>query len=93
MDARIQLPEGYYVVYGGQFESESKASTTIVLLTLVVVAGIFLLLFAAFHTVRDATLVMVNLPLAFTAEQWLDGVTQRCLSAPGPVTSASSWYP
>ncbi len=61
---KVQLPQGYFVVYGGQFESESEASKTIGMLSLAVVAGIFLLLFLAFRSAKSALLIMVNLPLA-----------------------------
>jgi Cu/Ag efflux pump CusA len=64
IEREVKLPQGYYVVYGGQFESESDASRTISFLGLFVIAGIFLLLFLAFHSVRTALLIMVNLPLA-----------------------------
>ncbi|MDP1830089.1 MAG: efflux RND transporter permease subunit [Archangium sp.] len=64
IEGEVKLPQGYYVVYGGQFESESDASRTIFFLGFFVVAGIFLLLFLAFREVRTALLVMVNLPLA-----------------------------
>ncbi len=60
----VVFPDGYYVVYGGQFESEQAATRTISLLGLLVIAGIFLLLFLAFRSVRNALLIMVNLPLA-----------------------------
>jgi CzcA family heavy metal efflux pump len=60
----VKLPGGYYVVYGGQFESEQAASRTITLLGLLVVVGIFVLLFLAFGSVRNTLLIMVNLPLA-----------------------------
>ncbi|MBI5509125.1 MAG: efflux RND transporter permease subunit [Deltaproteobacteria bacterium] len=64
IEAEVKLPQGYYVVYGGQFESEADASRTISFLGLFVIAGIFLLLFLAFRNVRTALLIMVNLPLA-----------------------------
>ncbi len=60
----VVFPQGYYVVYGGQFESEQAATRTISLLGVLVVAGIFLLLFLSFRSVRNALLIMVNLPLA-----------------------------
>ncbi|MFN0253388.1 MAG: efflux RND transporter permease subunit [Kofleriaceae bacterium] len=60
----VKLPEGYYVEYGGQFESEQAASRTILLLGLAVIAGIFVVLFLAFGSLRNAVLIMVNLPLA-----------------------------
>jgi Cu/Ag efflux pump CusA len=64
VESEVKLPQGYYVVYGGQFESESDATRVIGLLGLVVVAGIFMLLYLAFRSAWNALLVMVNLPLA-----------------------------
>jgi CzcA family heavy metal efflux pump len=60
----VVLPTGYYVAYGGQFESEQAASRTITLLGGLMIAAIFLLLFLAFRSTRNALLIMVNLPLA-----------------------------
>jgi Cu/Ag efflux pump CusA len=64
VDATVKLPQGYHVEYGGQFESAAEATRILTLLGLAVVVGIFLLLFVAFQSVRDALLVMLNLPLA-----------------------------
>jgi len=60
----LTLPAGYHIEYGGQFESAEQASRTLLLLGIVVLVAIFLLLFVAFHSARDALLVMLNLPLA-----------------------------
>jgi CzcA family heavy metal efflux pump len=60
----VSLPEGYFVTYGGQFESAEEASRTIFLLSLLSIGAILVLLFMEFGTFRDAFLVMVNLPLA-----------------------------
>ncbi len=62
--ANVSLPSGYHVEYGGQFESAVEASERLTFLSAVVIAGVFLLLYMAFSSVRDAALVMVNLPLA-----------------------------
>jgi CzcA family heavy metal efflux pump len=62
--AAVALPPGYYVEYGGQFESAAEATRTIGLLSLLSLAAIFLLLFLEFNSTRQALLVMVNLPLA-----------------------------
>jgi len=62
--AGVALPPGYHIEYGGQFESVQAASRTLLVLGAAVTVGIFLLLFVAFGTARDAFLVMLNLPLA-----------------------------
>ena len=64
VDSNVSFGQGYYVEYGGQFESANEATTRLVLLSIVVVIGVFLLLYMAFNSVRDATLVMANLPFA-----------------------------
>ncbi len=62
--SEVKLPAGYHVEYGGQFESAEEAARVLLFLGLGVVVGIFLLLFVAFKTARNALLVMLNLPLA-----------------------------
>ncbi len=62
--AEVALPPGYFVEYGGQFESAQAATRRLAVLSAVVIVGIFVLLYMAFGSMRDATLVMVNLPLA-----------------------------
>ncbi|WP_024462529.1 efflux RND transporter permease subunit [Marinimicrobium sp. LS-A18] len=72
----VTLPTGYRVEYGGQFQSAEAASTRLLLLGALVIAGIFLLLVAAFGRTRDAVLVMLNLPLALiggVAGVWFAG--------------------
>ncbi len=62
--AQVTLLGGYHIEYGGQFESAEQASRTLTLLSAVVFVIVFLLLFVAFHSARDAFIVMLNLPLA-----------------------------
>ncbi len=64
IESGVRLPVGYRVEYGGQFESAEQASRILLVLGIVVVVGIFVLLFVAFGSGRDAALVMANLPLA-----------------------------
>ena len=65
IDDKVKLPEGYYVEYGGQFESEAEATRTISLLSILSLLFILFILAMEFRSFRDAILVMVNLPLAF----------------------------
>lgn len=65
IDKNVKLPAGYFVEYGGQFESEAEATRTIGLLSIVSLLFIVVILYAEFRSFRTAFLVMVNLPLAF----------------------------
>ncbi|MBI3471957.1 MAG: efflux RND transporter permease subunit [Candidatus Solibacter usitatus] len=60
----VRFPPGYRVEYGGQFESEAAASQRLGVLGLLVIAGILLVLTTAFGSIRDALIIMLNLPLA-----------------------------
>lgn len=61
----VELPEGYYVTYGGQFESQSEASRLLVFLSGISFALMFLVLYLQFRSVSLAMQVMMNIPLAF----------------------------
>lgn len=62
--AKIALPEGYRIEYGGQFESEAKASQMLLITAVVAILIIFLLLYFEFKDVKLAFIVLINLPLA-----------------------------
>jgi len=66
----ISLPQGYYIEFGGQFESEQEATRIIALLSLVSAGAIFLILFLQFGNFRSALFIMVNLPLALIGGVW-----------------------
>jgi HME family heavy-metal exporter len=86
---RVRLPQGYFVQYGGQFESQEKASRQILLFSIVAIAGIFLLLYIALKSVRSAFLVMANLPLALiggVVMVFLSGGTLSIASLVGFIT-------
>ncbi len=76
----VTLPEGYFVSYGGQFESAESASRIIGLLTVLAIAAIFMLLFSEFGNFRDALLVMVNLPLALIGGVFAIGMSDGIVS-------------
>ncbi|HAT6349389.1 TPA: efflux RND transporter permease subunit [Legionella pneumophila] len=61
---KIKLPAGYFIQYGGQFESQQQASRVILIFGGLVIFVMLILLHKAFGTLREALLVMFNLPLA-----------------------------
>lgn len=64
IEADVQLPENYYVSYGGQFESEAKASRTLLLTSLCALLVIMMLLYAQFKSVSESLVILLNIPLA-----------------------------
>lgn len=78
----ISLPEGYRIEYGGQFESEAKASQTLMLTSLLALLIIFLLLFQEFKNVKLAGIVLLNLPLALIGGVFSIYFTSGILSIP-----------
>ena len=64
IDARLKLPPGYYIEYGGQFESQRDANRTLAGFGALALFGALLLLYKAFGSFREALIVLFNLPLA-----------------------------
>ncbi len=64
IEKEIELPENYYVSYGGQFESEAAASQTLLWASLGAILVIFLLLYGEFKNVTQSLVILVNMPLA-----------------------------
>ena len=64
IDTSVQLPEGYHIEYGGQFESEQAASRTLALTSFISIVVIFLLLYNEFRSVKESGVILLNLPLA-----------------------------
>ena len=62
--SNIDLPGGYRVEYGGQFESEAKASQLLLITAVMAILVIFLLLYFEFRDARLSFIVLINLPLA-----------------------------
>lgn len=79
---KVSIPEGYRVEYGGQFESEERASRILLLASLASIVAIFLLLFNQFRSVSQATMVMLNLPLALIGGIFAIALSPHVVSIP-----------
>ncbi len=65
VDRQVDLPEGYFIEYGGQFESQQRATRTIIILAGVSVVGMFVVLMVLFPSVRVVLQILNALPTAF----------------------------
>jgi Cu/Ag efflux pump CusA len=63
--ARVELPEGYFIEYGGQFESQQRATTLILILAAISVVGMFVVLMVLYPSVRIVLQILNALPTAF----------------------------
>ena len=61
----LQMPEGYFIEYGGQFESQKEASRRIAILALFAIAGMFITLLILFPSIKIVLQVLNALPTAF----------------------------
>lgn len=82
INENVQLPEGYHVEYGGQFESAQSATRTLMLTSLMAIIVIFLLLYGQFKDVRQASAVLLNLPLALIGGVFAIFFADRIISIP-----------
>lgn len=64
IDAAVKMPPGYLVTWGGQFENQQRAMKRFAIVVPVTIAAIFLLLFSSFNSVKQAMLILLNIPFA-----------------------------
>ena len=79
---KIELPEGYHIEYGGQFESEQAASRILSIASIFSIMVIFLLLFAQFRSVNQSVVILLNLPLALIGGVFTLYFTSGVISIP-----------
>lgn len=82
IDKNIDLPEGYHLQYGGQFESEAAASRTLLITSIFSILVIFLLLFNQFRSTTQASVILLNLPLALIGGVFSIWITTGEVSIP-----------
>ena len=79
---RIRLPRGYWIVWGGQFENQQRAVGRLTIVVPVVLILIFVLLFASFNSLRNAALIMLNVPFAMIGGIVALFISHQTLSVP-----------
>ncbi|MFZ5535885.1 MAG: efflux RND transporter permease subunit [Pseudomonadota bacterium] len=89
--AKISLPEGYYLEWGGQFQNMDRAMKHLMIIIPATVAVIFFLLFMLFNSVRMATLIMLVLPFASIGGVIALLITGEYLSVPASVGFIALW--
>lgn len=82
---QVDLPPGYFLKWGGQFELQQQANKRLMIVVPITLALVFLMLYANFGSLRNALLIMLNIPLALVGgvvALWLSG---QSLSVPASV--------
>ena len=82
---RVSLPPGYFVTWGGQFENQQRAQRTLMIVVPVCLGLIFALLYMSFNSIRNALLIMLNVPFALIGGIFALAVTGQFLSVPSSV--------
>ncbi len=82
VNENVSFPEGYRIEYGGQFESEARASKTLLFASLVSLLLIFLILFQEFRDIKLSGIILLNLPLALIGGVFTIYFTTKIISIP-----------
>jgi len=85
IDTEIDMPTGYSVVFGGQFENQQRAQAKLMIVVPLSLGLIFLLLYFAFSSVGQAMLIMLNVPLALIGGIAALYISGQYLSVPGSI--------
>ena len=82
---QVELPPGYRLEWGGEFENQQRAATRLALVVPVALVLIFLVLFSTFGSVKQAALVLSNVPFAMIGGVFALALTGEYLSVPASV--------
>ncbi|MFZ1319095.1 MAG: efflux RND transporter permease subunit, partial [Candidatus Nitrotoga sp.] len=91
VDAKVKLPEGYYLEWGGQFQNMERAMGHLMVIVPVTIAAIFFLLFLLFGSLRYASLIIMVLPFASIGGVVSLFLTGEYLSVPASVGFIALW--
>lgn len=82
IESDVTLPPNYYVSYGGQFESEASASSTLMWTSLCALMIILMLLYQEFRNIRQSLIILVNMPLAMIGAIFMLRLTSGEINIP-----------
>jgi len=82
VDEQLESPQGYFIEYGGQFESAATATRRILLASILAIAVIFMILFMEFRRLGLAGIILINLPLALIGGVGAVWITSGSISIP-----------
>ncbi|MFN3265080.1 MAG: efflux RND transporter permease subunit, partial [Aquificaceae bacterium] len=85
IEKNIKLPEGYYIAFGGQFENQERAMKRLAVAVPLAIGLIFLLLYVNYASIRDALVVMLNVPFAVVGGVFALYFSGYSLSVPSAV--------
>jgi len=85
IDANVNLPAGYLVTWGGQFRLQQEANRRLAIVVPITLLVLFLLLYSSFGSLRNACLILLNIPLALVGGVVALWLTGQNLSVPSSV--------
>jgi cobalt-zinc-cadmium resistance protein CzcA len=83
--AKVQLPTGYFLTWGGQFENQQRAMKRLMIIVPITIGLIFLLLFSSFGSLKQAALIILNVPFALIGGILGLAISRQYLSVPASV--------
>ena len=91
VEENVQLPEGYYFSWGGQFENMERAMKTLMVIVPLTIVAIYFLLFLMFNSMKLAALIITVLPFASIGGVFGLAITGEYLSVPASVGFIALW--
>ncbi|MGB7815001.1 MAG: CusA/CzcA family heavy metal efflux RND transporter [Methylotenera sp.] len=85
VEAQVNMPEGYWVKWGGQFENQQRAAARLGIVVPISIGLVFLLLFLTFGSMKEAALILSNIPFAMIGGVFALWISGEYLSVPASV--------
>ncbi len=85
VDEQVDLPAGYYIEFGGQFENQQRAMARLAIIVPLTILLIFVMLYSSFGSAKNASLIIINLPLALIGGIVALYISKQYLSVPASI--------